>query len=229
MRFLTYVIACAVVSAAAGCNLIQSQPAPDTTMAPAPASTSRPAADTTPAPAATLPPAAEKIPAPVAPPSPVAPGSRIAPPFDGLSTLDVVLDKIREEEGLRLEAYQGPSGTWLIGYGHSKNVQPGMSISQAEAEERLRQAVGDVEDVIKSVVSVPINAAEFSAMVSLAYNIGSGNFRDSTVLRKLNEGDRRGAADAFLLWTKVRQNGVLVESPHLVERRSEDRELFLSE
>ncbi len=207
MKCLTTLIAVVSVTVAAGCASIQSRPAPATT----------------------LPPAVDKIPTPVAPPSPVAPEGRIAPPFDGLSTLDVVLDKIREEEGLRLQAYQGPSGKWLIGYGHGTDVQPGMSISHAHAEELLDQDVGVVEEVIKSVVRVPINAAEFSAMVGLAYNIGTGNFRSSTVLRKLNEGDRQGAADAFLLWTKVRQNGVLVESPDLVQRRSEDRKLFLSD
>jgi GH24 family phage-related lysozyme (muramidase) len=214
MRLFTYVIACATVTAAAGCTSIQSRPVP--------------ASPTAPAPVTTIPPATNTIPAPVSPPPLTAPALRIVPPFDGLRTLDVVMEKIREEEELRLQSYQGPSGKWLIGYGHLNDVQPGMSISQAQAEELLRQDVGVVEEVIKSTVSVPINAAEFSAMVGFAYNIGTGNFRVSTVLRKLNEGDREGAADAFLLWTKARQNGELVDSPRLVQRRSEDRELFLS-
>ncbi len=128
-----------------------------------------------------------------------------------------------------MEAYEGPSGKWLIGYGHGGDVEPGTTITRARAEALLRADVGAVEGVIKSVVVVPINVAEFSAMVDLAYNIGTGNFRDSTVLRKLNEGDRQAAADGFLLWTKVRRNGELVESAQLVERRSEDRALFLGE
>jgi GH24 family phage-related lysozyme (muramidase) len=166
----------------------------------------------------------------VPPSSPEASSLRIAPPFDGLSILDVVPQRIREKEGLRLQSYQGPSGKWLIGYGHAANVQPGISISLARAEELLRQDVAAIEEFIKSVVRVPINAAEFSAMVDLAYNIGTGSFRTSTVLRELNKGDREGAAEGFMLWTKVRdKDGVLVENPQLVQRRSEERALFLGE
>lgn len=199
MKFFNGMFACVTLVAVAGCTSMQSQPPPN-------------------------PPTVQP---PVSPPSRVAPESRIAPPFDGLSTLEVVLEQIRIKEGLRLQSYRGPSGKWLIGYGHGKNVQADMSISKARAEELLQEDVGDIEGFIKSVVSVPINAAELSAMVDLAYNIGTRSFRDSTVLRKLNEGDRQGAADGFLLWTKSRQNGVLVENPQLKQRRIEERALFL--
>jgi lysozyme len=199
MKFFNGMFACVTLVAVAGCTSAQSQPPPDS----------------------------PTVQPPVSPPSRVAPESRIAPPFDGLSTLEVVLEQIRIKEGLRLQSYRGPSGKWLIGYGHGKNVQAGMSISKTRAEELLQEDVGDIEGFIKSVVSVPINMAELSAMVDLAYNIGTRSFRDSTVLRKLNEGDRQGAADGFLLWTKSRQNGVLVENPQLKQRRIEQRALFL--
>jgi lysozyme len=199
MKFFNGMFACVTLVAVAGCTSAQSQPPPDS----------------------------PTVQSPVSPPSRVAPESRIAPPFDGLSTLEVVLEQIRIKEGLRLQSYRGPSGKWLIGYGHGKNVQAGMSISKARAEELLQEDVGDIEGFIKSVVSVPINMAELSAMVDLAYNIGTPSFRESTVLRKLNEGDRQGAADGFLLWTKSRQNGVLVENPQLKQRRIEERALFL--
>lgn len=199
MKFFNGMFACVTLVAVAGCTSMQSQTPPDS----------------------------PTVQPPVSPPSRVAPESRIAPPFDGLSTLEVVLEQIRIKEGLRLQSYRGPSGKWLIGYGHGKNVQAGMSISKARAEELLQEDVGDIEGFIKSVVSVPINMAELSAMVDLAYNIGTPSFRESTVLRKLNEGDRQGAADGFLLWTKSRQNGVLVENPQLKQRRIEERALFL--
>lgn len=211
MRFPTYLLAGAAAVSLTACTSMPPEPPTD-------------------APAAPTSTAASPAPAQAAAPAPqMASLSRVEPPFDELTTLDVVLDRIRKKEGLRLDAYQGPSGKWLIGYGHSRGVQPGMSITRARAEELLREDVGNVERVIKSAVRVPINAAELSAMVDLTYNIGTGNFRDSTVLRKLNEGDRQGAADGFLLWTKVTQNGKKVSSPQLVQRRSEDRRLFLGE
>lgn len=166
-------------------------------------------------------------PVPVPTPPPDSSLSRTAPPFDDLGILDTVQEWARENEGLRLQAYQGLSGKWLIGYGHSGNVRPGMSISKTRAEELLREDIKVVGDYVKSVVKVPLNAAEFSAMVGLAFNIGTTSFGKSTVLRKLNEGDREGAANGFLLWTKTRKNGELVVIPQLTQRRFEERALFL--
>lgn len=166
-------------------------------------------------------------PVPVPTPPPDSSLSRTAPPFDDLGILDTVQEWARENEGLRLQAYQGLSGKWLIGYGHSGNVRPGMSISKTRAEELLREDIKVVGDYVKSVVKVPLNAAEFSAMVGLAFNIGTTSFGKSTVLRKLNEGDREGAANGFLLWTKTLKNGELVVIPQLTQRRFEERALFL--
>ncbi|MCG8441551.1 MAG: lysozyme [Caulobacterales bacterium] len=157
-------------------------------------------------------------------------GVRVEPPFDGLRTNQAVIDLIKEEEGLRLEAYQGPSGKWLIGYGHGgSDVSAGKTITEAEAEALLRQDLAVIEGVIKEVVTVPLNAAELSAMVDLAYNIGTGNFRQSSVLRYLNQGDRAQAAESFLLWNKVTINGVKQVSSVLADRREVERAIFLGE
>lgn len=188
-----------------GCTSMQPQPTPTPTPIPTPVPT----------------------PVPVPTPPPDSSLSRTAPPFDDLGILDTVQEWARENEGLRLQAYQGLSGKWLIGYGHSGNVRPGMSISKTRAEELLREDIKVVGDYVKSVVKVPLNAAEFSAMVGLAFNIGTTSFGKSTVLRKLNEGDREGAANGFLLWTKTRKNGELVVIPQLTQRRFEERALFL--
>ncbi len=102
-----------------------------------------------------------------------------------------------------------------------------MSITKTRAEELLRDDLNLAGNYVKSVVKVPLNAAEFSAMVELTFNIGTTSFGKSTVLRKLNKGDREGAANGFLLWTKVRKKGELVVTPQLAQRRSEERALFL--
>ncbi len=166
--------------------------------------------------------------APPAPQTPPAPVGRVAPPFEGLATTDEVVSIIKDHEGLRLEAYRGSSGAWLIGYGHGgEGIAQGMRITAAEADALLRADLAVIEDSIKGVVTVPINADELSAMVDLAYNISTGAFRESTVLRELNAGNRAAAADAFLLWDKMTLNGQLVVDPVLAERRKTERAIFL--
>ncbi len=137
------------------------------------------------------------------------------------------LDIIRESEGLRLDAYRVGSG-WLIGYGHSRTAREGMTITEAEAEALLRADVADSEATVRSAVMVPVNRNQFSAMVSLAYNLGAGGFGRSKVLERINEGDYAGAADGFLFHDRARIDGALKSVPHLTERRQKERALFLS-
>gem|GEM_PF-1804376 len=170
------------------------------------------------------------VPEPVAPVKPKTPPP--LPPSEGgdtssLHTNQAGIDLIKNSEGLRLESYRGPSGAWLIGYGHSLDVRSGMTISAAKAEETLRGDLVEFEDAIKKRVTVPISQNELSAMVSLSYSIGSGSFASSSVLKELNAGNRTKAADAFLLWNKISQGGKLVVSDHLMERRQKERALFL--
>lgn len=130
---------------------------------------------------------------------------------------------IQDSEGLRLKSYQGMSGKWLIGYGHAATAAPGMTITQQQAEELLRKDVETTETAIKSFLDVPVTENEFSAMVSLAYNIGVFAFKESTVLREVNRNKTDAAADAFLLWNK---SGGKAYS-HLTDRRQKERALFL--
>ncbi|MEL7028189.1 MAG: lysozyme, partial [Pseudomonadota bacterium] len=136
------------------------------------------------------------------------------------------LEIIKESEGLRLEAYQ-LGGQWLIGYGHAATAEPGMIISEAKAEELLRSDLRATEDGLKRILTVPVNENEFSAMVSLAYNLGIGGFQKTVVFERINRGDRQGAADGFLRHDRARIGGELKSVPHLTERRQKERELFL--
>ncbi len=135
---------------------------------------------------------------------------------------DAGLQIIKDSEGLRLEAYN-LGGQWLIGYGHSRTARSGMKISEAQAEALLREDVKDAEDGVRKAVTVSVNRNQFSAMVSLAYNLGVGGFGRSTVLSALNAGDYNGAADAFL--NHNRAGGKVNE--HLTHRREKERALFL--
>ena len=141
----------------------------------------------------------------------------------GLRMNDAGLKIIKESEGLRLEAYN-LGGQWLIGYGHSRTAKSGMTITEAQAEQLLREDVRASEDAVRRMVLVPVNQNQFSAMVSLAYNMGSGGFSRSTVLDALNKGNYNKAADNFRNHNKG--GGKVI--PHLSERREKERELFLS-
>lgn len=172
-------------------------------------------------------PAAEQEPVEQVAETPVsAPVEETPTPNAVLKTNQAGLEIIKESEGLRLEAYLEGS-TWLIGYGHSRTAREGMTITEAEAEQLLREDLVATEQAVARIVTVPLNENQFSALVSLCYNIGARNFERSTVVAALNQGDYQGAADAFANHARARVEGELVQLPGLVARRAKERELFL--
>jgi len=126
-------------------------------------------------------------------------------------------------EGCRLDAYDDGGGVWTIGYGHTKGVSPGMSMTQTEADNCLRADLAKFESYVDDAVQVDLNDSQFSALVCFCFNIGPGGFGDSTLLKRLNMGDYQAAANQFPVWNKV--NG----SPWLglTRRRLAERALFL--
>lgn len=130
----------------------------------------------------------------------------------------------------RCRAYRCPSGVLTIGYGTIHGVYEGMIWTREQAEAAMRAEVADVETAVERLVTVDIAQNEFDALVLLAYNIGFGDdgLAGSTVLKRLNAGDRAGAAEAFKMWTKGRDAAnTLVELPGLVTRRAREATLFL--
>ncbi|MEZ5893395.1 MAG: lysozyme [Parvularculaceae bacterium] len=132
------------------------------------------------------------------------------------------LDIIKESEGLRLEAYSA-GGRWYIGYGHA-GASAGQTITEQQADQLLREDVHGTEDAVRKIVTVTLNENQFSALVSLAYNLGSGGFSKTTVVDALNKGDYSKAADNFRNHNKA--GGQVIE--HLSQRREKERTLFLT-
>jgi len=129
---------------------------------------------------------------------------------------------ITKEEGARNKAYKDSKGLWTIGVGHliKANEQHLITatLTDQEVEELLRSDLKWCSEAVESSVKVPLTQAQFDALYSLCFNIGETAFRKSTVVRKLNENDIKGAADAILMWNK----------PAVLEkRRKRERELFL--
>lgn len=119
------------------------------------------------------------------------------------------VDLIKRNEGCRLHAYPDPAtggDPWTIGYGHTgADVSPGVAIDLAKAEELLRADLAKFEEGVDDLIdeNAVTSDNEFGAMVSLAYNVGLGNFGKSSVLRYHNAGQPVAAANAFLLWNKA--------------------------
>lgn len=133
---------------------------------------------------------------------------------------------IKEWEQLRLEAYlPTPNDKWTIGWGHTSTAKKGMVITEQEAQALFDQDVAWAVDAVNSLVKVGLNQNQFDALVSFVFNIGTTNFRNSTLLRKLNNGDYEGAANEFPRWNK--QKGKVLRG--LVRRRAHEQELFLTE
>lgn len=130
---------------------------------------------------------------------------------------------IRAGEGVQLAAYQDGGGVWTIGYGHTRGVKQGQVINHEQADEFLNNDLRQVESCISERVTVPLNQNQFDALVSFVFNVGRQAFSDSTLLKKLNEGNYRAAADQFTRW--VYDNDKFVQG--LYNRRVAERDLFL--
>ena len=143
---------------------------------------------------------------------------------------NATLDLIKEWEGCKLTAYQDIVGVWTIGYGTTAaaglGITPakGMTITQERAEELLRQGVEEFAVKVDALITSPVNQNERGAIISLAYNVGTGALSKSTVLRELNAGNKDKAAAAFKMWNKA--GGKVVQG--LVNRRNAEITLFLT-
>ncbi|MGX2974473.1 lysozyme [Ursidibacter arcticus] len=142
-----------------------------------------------------------------------------------MTTSDNGQNFIVREEGERLTAYQCSAGIWTIGVGHTgwvdaKPVSRGMTITKAQSREILRSDLRRFERAVNDEARVPLSQHQFDALVSLAFNIGEGAFRRSTLLKLLNRGDYKGASEQFLVWKNAGGR------PILLNRRKREKTLF---
>lgn len=129
---------------------------------------------------------------------------------------------IKEFEGRRLTAYRDVVGVLTIGYGSTgPHVKPGMTITEAEAEALLRKDLDRFERGVAEMAG-EMTPGQFSALVSLAYNVGLGNFASSTLLKLHRAGDYAGAAGQFGRWNKA--GGRVLAG--LTKRRAAERALY---
>lgn len=136
------------------------------------------------------------------------------------------IEHLIREEGVRNKPYNDSAGHCTVGVGHllhrgrCTGVEP--SLSDAEIRQVLRKDIARFERVVcrafKAKGALVPKQKRFNACVSLAFNIGEGGFATSTVFRRIQAGDLRGAADAFLMWS---------HPPELKPRREREQRMFL--
>jgi len=146
----------------------------------------------------------------------------------GMKTSQVGIDLISSFEDTRFEAYDDGVGVWTIGIGttvypNGTKVKKGDSCTLDQAKSYFSHDLKRFEASVNNLVKVPLSQNQFDALVSLVYNIGSGNFASSTLLKKLNAKDYAGAAEQFPRWNK----GGRKVMKGLVRRRDAERALFL--
>ncbi|MDJ6848618.1 lysozyme [Salmonella enterica] len=105
-------------------------------------------------------------------------------------------------EGVRYQPYQDVVGVWTVCYGHTgKDIMPGKTYTKAECQALLDKDLNTVARQINPYIKVPLPETTRGALYSFVYNVGAGNFRTSTLLRKINLGDINGACDQLRRWT----------------------------
>ncbi len=146
-----------------------------------------------------------------------------------MRTNKTTFEQIKIYEGLKLKAYYCPAGVLTIGYGHTNDskypVYRNQKITPEQAEQFLIHDVEEAEKIVEMAVKVPLNDNQFSALVCFVFNIG--RLKGTTLLRKLNAGDYKGAAEEFKKWNKAVVIGVKKELPGLVARRAFEYTMFL--
>ena len=141
-----------------------------------------------------------------------------------MAIAESTLSYITEEEGFRNKAYKDSKGLPTIGVGHLiKASEPHLlnaTLSDEQVKELLRSDLRWCSEAVESSVKVPLTQKQYDALYSLCFNIGETNFKKSTVVKRINQNDLKGAADAILMWNK----------PAVLEkRRKREKAMFLAD
>lgn len=99
-----------------------------------------------------------------------------------MNTSDKGINLIKKYEGCKLYAYRDSVGVLTIGYGTTKGVKAGMSITQQQAESFLKRDIVPLEKVLNSM-NINFTQGQFDALISFQYNLGAANFKSSTMYK----------------------------------------------
>ena len=142
-----------------------------------------------------------------------------------MRTSEAGVNLIKTFEGCRTTAYRCSAGVWTIGYGHTTDVKEGMTITQHQCDVMLEVDIEQYENYVNDYVVVSLTQNQFDALVSWVYNLGPTNFRKSTMLKVLNDGNYDEVPYQMKRWNKA--GGKVLKG--LVIRREAEAELFNNE
>lgn len=140
--------------------------------------------------------------------------------------LSTAVSLVRHFEGLYLRAYLCPAGVPTIGYGHTKGVKMGQTITAEQADAFLAADLAEAAEAVDRLVKVHLTEPQRGALASFVFNLGASNLRSSTLLKLLNRGDFEGAANQFGVWIKATVGGKKKTLAGLVARRAAEEALF---
>lgn len=142
-----------------------------------------------------------------------------APKGKRLGALAIAATLVAGAEGLRTYAYEDPVGIPTICFGETRGVKMGDKKTVEECKAMLGSRLIEFSAGVDRCLTVEVPAESYAAFLSFAYNVGTGNFCKSTMVRKANAGDLVGACNEFPKWAKAAG----IELPGLVNRRREER------
>jgi lysozyme len=141
-----------------------------------------------------------------------------------MAIAESTLAYITKEEGYRNKAYKDTKGLWTIGVGHliksDEQHLINATLTDEQVKELLKSDLKWCSEAVETSVKVPLTQKQFDALYSLCFNIGETAFKKSTVVRRLNANDYKGAADAIEMWNKPAV---------LIPRRKREKALFLAD
>jgi len=141
-----------------------------------------------------------------------------------MAIAESTLDFITKEEGFKNKAYKDSKGLLTIGVGHLiKSSEPHLitaTLSDQEVKDLLKSDLRWCSEAVESSVRIPLTQRQYDALYSLCFNIGESAFRKSTVVKRINANDLKGAADAIEMWDKPAV---------LIPRRKREKAMFLAD
>lgn len=130
----------------------------------------------------------------------------------------LAIENLKARETLRLSAYKDGGGVPTIGWGHTKGVTMGQTISEFTATSYLMADLQEVYTAILQTVKVTLTQGQFDGLSDWWFNVGTGHAQGSTLLAKLNNKDYDGAAAELVRWIYV--NGKVARG--LAKRRGQE-------
>lgn len=124
-------------------------------------------------------------------------------------------------EGVILRGYKDPIGIVTACTGHTKTAVLGRAYSMQECDQLLVQDLVEHAEGVKSCVKTPLTTYQLAATVSFAFNVGVSHFCTSSMAKKFNTGDIKGACAELSRW--VYAGGKVL--PGLVKRRQVERDM----